>query len=200
MLKDVAPGPAPAASKGAQKCTSGQFIFAAKPCVADSKTICRATFPTIARTCYRASCAGPYPAGASAHCRPLRMTWMIPLSTFRSSARPTPFSFGKRGLIRSICSSVSQNKCGVGKPPYHRESPRAAKGNLDYAKGSSSDFSVRSMNVCFREKAIRPRRLPQSLSARRGPVSSRRPPWSGPFDSSTHEVALPDFFPRTRPL
>ena len=54
--------------------------------------------------------AGPYSLGASHHRNPLRLMKIIPLNTRRSSTRGLPWLFGKNGINRAICSSVSQKR------------------------------------------------------------------------------------------
>ncbi len=53
---------------------------------------------------------GPYSRGESYHLKPLRLMKIIPLRIRRSSTRGLPWLFGKNGVSRSICTSVSQKR------------------------------------------------------------------------------------------
>jgi hypothetical protein len=63
----------------------------------------------------------------------------MPLKTLQSSARPTLLTFGKQGLMQSICFWVNQNKPDMGIPPFHHESLSRVKGNSILRNDRSAD-------------------------------------------------------------
>lgn len=65
---------------------------------------------------------GPLSGGASRQRSPLRMTWMMALTTRWSSTRGTPCESEKWGAILRICTSVSQNRPVMVPPPATMES------------------------------------------------------------------------------
>src|SRR3954470_17679524 len=88
---------------------------------------------------------GPYSGGQSHQRQPLFSTCTMPLITRRSSARLTPrTSVGRRGSIRSHCSSLSQNRFLRTAPSLPNESSHV--GNQDCVSFAAELMSFQPNN------------------------------------------------------
>ncbi len=103
---------------------------------------------------------GPYSRGASHHLKPLRLTKIIPLRTRRSSTRGLPWLFGKNGLSRSICSSVSHNRVLISTPissgarTTQRQHPQANQCGMNLGSEPISSMRFRRIRELGRTRAF----------------------------------------------